>query len=141
MEISHGKSVSISYLIKNGSGSIVECSDVPITFVHGGQHELFPQIEEALTGKSVGDQVEVKLEPEEAFGVHDPGLVFTDLIENAPPEVRRLGAELDAESASGKVLHFRVTEIKDGKITIDANHLLAGQTILFNVTVEEVKTI
>ena len=131
--------VSISYVVRDGSDHIVEYSDLPVTYLHGGKHELFPQIERALEGKKIGDEVTVKLASKDAFGPHDPQLTFTDDIENSPPELRFVGAELDAESGSREVLHFRVTEINDGKITIDANHVLAGLDVTFVVTVTEVR--
>ena len=139
MKIKRGRVVSISYLIRDNSGEIVEYNDAPITYPHRGEHDVFPQIEEALEGKKPGDQVTVTIKAADAFGTHDPSLTFTDDIENSPPEMRYIGAEMDAESPSREVLHFRVTEIKDGKITIDANHVLAGKDLTFEVTVAKVK--
>ncbi len=81
----------------------------------------------------------VKLAAAEAFGPHDPGLKFTDDIKNSPPEIRFIGGEMDAEDGSRNILHFRVTKIEDGKITIDANHILAGQDLTFVVTITEVR--
>ena len=88
--------------------------------------------------KPRADQVAVPIKCEDAFGSHDPGLTFTDDIENSPQELRYVGAELEAENESGEVLHFRVTHVSDDKITIDANHPLAGQDLDFTVTITEV---
>ena len=54
-----------------------------------------------------------------------------------PPELRRLGARLEAQNASGELLNFVVTHIENGKLTVDANHPLAGQTVKFRVTVRD----
>jgi len=99
----------------------------------------FPKIERALDGLSVDERAEVHLLASEAFGERDPDLTFTDQIENAPEELRFVGAELDAESDSGEVLHFRVTHINGDEITIDANHPLAGEDVTFVVRVTEVR--
>ena len=139
MKITKGKLVSVSYLIRDVSGAIIESNDVPITYPHGGDHELFPQIEAALEGKSTGDQVNVFVRAVDAFGPHDPNLTFTDDLENAPEEMRMIGAEMAAENGDGKVLDFRVTEIANGKITIDANHVFAGKDLTFEVTVTDVQ--
>lgn len=56
-----------------------------------------------------------------------------------PPELRRLGARLEAQNASGELLNFVVTHIENGKLTVDANHPLAGQTVKFRVTVRDVR--
>jgi FKBP-type peptidyl-prolyl cis-trans isomerase SlyD len=94
---------------------------------------------EALEGCRPGDEVCVELSPEEAFGDNDPNLTFTDDIVNAPPEVHYVGAEVEAQNEYGETRQFRVTRIEDGKITVDANHPLAGQTLTFRVTVREVR--
>jgi FKBP-type peptidyl-prolyl cis-trans isomerase SlyD len=56
-----------------------------------------------------------------------------------PPELRRLGASLEAQNASGEMLTFVVKRIENGKLTVDANHPLAGQTVKFRVTVRDVR--
>lgn len=93
----------------------------------------------SLDRKRFDDLIEVPIVRKDAFGAHDPNLTFTDDINNAQQDVRYFGAELDMENEQGGTLHFRVTEITDGKITIDANHPLAGQDITFVVKVREVR--
>ena len=137
--ISRGTFVGFTYSIIDSSSDIVEHSDLPITYIHGGRHEIFPQIETALEGRKLDDLIEVPIAYKEAFGEHDPSLTFTDDLANAPEEHRFVGAELDMENANGDSLHFRVTQIEDGKITIDANHPLAGKDITFVVKVREVR--
>lgn len=139
MKIVPGAAVCISYSIKDNEGRILEQSDVPINYVHGGQNDLFDEIEQALEGKTKGDEVTVLIQAENAFGPHDPTLTFTDDLDNAPVDIRYLGATFDAESSSGEVRHFVVTKIEDGKITIDANHVMAGKDLTFLVEVEEVR--
>jgi len=56
-----------------------------------------------------------------------------------PPEHRRLGSEVTFENERGEQMLFRVTRIADGKVTIDANHPLAGQTAKFLVTIVGVR--
>ena len=139
MKVTKGKLVSISYQIRDDNDQVVEHNDVPVDYLHGGQHDVFPEVEAALEGKSTGDEVTVRIPAADAFGPHDPSLTFTDDIENSPPEVRFIGAEIDLENASREVLHFRVTRIEDDKITIDANHVFAGMDLTFLVTVQNVK--
>jgi FKBP-type peptidyl-prolyl cis-trans isomerase SlyD len=134
-----GTDVSISYVIHNERGEIVEVHDLPVAYVHGAGRDLFPRIEQALEGRAVGDRVAVELPPAEGFGDHDPYLTFTDDLESTPPEIRCLGAEVQAANERGEERTFRVTRITDGKLTVDANHSLAGQTVRFVVTVAAVR--
>ena len=137
--VTKNKVVSLIYAIRNQKGDLFEYRDLPVSYVHGSGADLFPKIEEALDGHAVGDRVVVQLSPAEAFGEHDPKLTFTDDIENAPPELRRIGAEFEAQNAKGESIMLTVTHIEGDKITVDANHPLAGQTITFEVTVQDIR--
>lgn len=139
MLVAKDKVVSLSYTLRARSGEIFEHTDLPISYLHGSGQDLFDKIERALEGLSVGDSVEVELSPAEGFGEHDPNLTFTDDIENVPPEFRQLGAGVEAENAEGEAIHFVVTSIEGGKLTIDANHPLAGQTVRFDVTIQAIR--
>ncbi len=137
--VGQDKVVSFTYTIADETGEIIEQSDMPISYVHGGKHDLFDKVEEALEGSVVGDTVDVILTPEEGFGPHDPTLTYTDDIENVPPEFRRVGAEVEMINDQGDSRKFIVTHIGDGKLTVDGNHPMAGMNILFNIRVTEIR--
>lgn len=75
------------------------------------------------------------MSPDDGFGDHKPDLAFTDDIANVPPEHRRLGSEVTFHNDRGEEMQFRVTRIEIGKLTVDANHPFAGQTVKFMVTI------
>lgn len=138
-KVAKNKAVYVTYSIIDQSGLVFEQYDMPIGYVHGGNSPLFEKIEAALTGHKIGDRVEVTLNPQEGFGESDPDLSFTDDIENVPPEYRRIGAEVEFQNERGEAMQFRVSRIADGKLTVDANHPLAGQTVTFVVVVENIR--
>jgi FKBP-type peptidyl-prolyl cis-trans isomerase SlyD len=133
------KVVYITYRILDHLGQILDQVDLPVGYIHGGRSDLFPQIERELAGCEVGDTVDVTLTPDEAFGRHQPGLTFTDAIENVPPEYRRVGAEASFQSDRGETMTMTVTRVQDGKVILDGNHPLAGKTITFRVTVTDIR--
>ncbi|MCR4300292.1 MAG: peptidylprolyl isomerase [Sulfuricaulis sp.] len=137
--VAKNKVISLNYVVRNEKGEMFEYRDLPIAYVHGSGADLFPKIEQALEGRAVGDRVAVQLTPADAFGDRDPKLAFTDDIENAPPELRRIGAEFEAQNAKGESMLLTVTRIEGDKITVDANHPQAGQTISFEVTVKDIR--
>jgi FKBP-type peptidyl-prolyl cis-trans isomerase SlyD len=137
--VAKNKVVSLIYVVRNEKGEIFEYRDLPVSYVHGSGADLFPKIEQALEGRAIGDRVAVQLTPADAFGERDPKLSFTDDIENAPPELRRVGAEFEAQNAKGESIMLTVTRIEGDKITVDANHPLAGQNISFEVTVQDIR--
>lgn len=137
--VSRNKVVYITYTIRDQAGQLFEQYDLPIAYVHGANGPLFEKIEQALEGKQAGDKVEVLLPPRDGFGEPKPELTFTDDIGNVPPEHRQLGSEVLFENERGEEMQFRVTRIENGKLTVDANHPLAGQTARFVVTIVGVR--
>lgn len=131
--------VSLTYTLRDQQGEIFEHTDLPISYIHGGNSPLFAKVEQALEGRRVGDFIEVELAPDEGFGQPDATLTFSDDIANVPSEYRQIGARVEAENARGEALAFIVTKIADGKLTVDANHALAGQTVKFAITVHDVR--
>ena len=137
--VTKNRVVSLIYAVRNQKGELFEYRDLPVSYVHGSGVDLFPKIEAALEGRTIGDRVVVELSPADAFGEHDPKLTFTDDIDNAPPELRHVGAEFEAQNAKGESIVLVVTRVEADKITVDANHPLAGQTITFEVTVRDIR--
>jgi FKBP-type peptidyl-prolyl cis-trans isomerase SlyD len=137
--IGSGKVVSFTYSIVDDAGEIIEQSDLPISYVHGGKHDLFEKVEQQLEGSVIGETVEVALTPEEGFGPRDPSLTYTDNLDNVPPEFRRVGAEVEMVNDQGDSKNFVVTHIEDGKLTVDGNHPMAGKAITFHIRVTSIR--
>jgi len=133
------KVVSLTYRILDQGGSLLEQVDLPVSYVHGGKNDLIEKLETALEDKSVGDQVELTVAPDEAFGEHDPELTYTDDLENVPPQFRQIGAEVEMQNDQGEIKTFVVSQIEDGKLTVDGNHPLAGKSLTFLVKVESIR--
>ncbi|MCF7982895.1 MAG: peptidylprolyl isomerase [Thiohalocapsa sp.] len=138
--VRQGKLVSLTYSIRSETGAVLEQSDLPVTYIHGGRNELIGGMDRRLEGKSAGAEIEFALSPElSGFGPHDPDLTFTDAIENVPPQFRHIGAEVSMHNEAGDSKTFYVTRIEDGELTVDANHPLAGKHLLVNVRILEVR--
>lgn len=138
-QIKKDKYVELTYAILDAKGEIKERVDIPVKYIHGRDSGLFPKIEQALEGQEKGARVEVSLTQHEGFGPSDPNLIFTDDLTNVPPQFHQVGAEVEMQNDRGVAKKFTVTKIADGKLTVDGNHPLAGQTIQFVVTVGEVR--
>ena len=138
-KISNNKFVSLVYTITDEENNILERIDMPIQYIQGVKSQVIEKIEIALDGHQVDDLVHVTLSPEEGFGAHQAELTFSDDINNVPPQFHSIGAEVEFQNDQGESKIFRVTEIADGKLTVDGNHPFAGKTITYNVTVKEVR--
>ena len=138
-KISNNKFVSLVYTITDENDNILERIDMPIQYIQGGKSQLIEKIETALEGHKTGDMVHVTLSPEEGFGEHQAELTFSDDISNVPSQFHSIGAEVEFQNDRGESKIFRVTNIEDGKLTVDGNHPFAGKTITYNITVTEVR--
>lgn len=137
--ISNDMVVTITYSILNSQHAVVEQHDVPVSYLHGGQVSLLPSIENVLAGHQVGDRVEILLAPEEALGLRDESMVLVDDIDNVPPEYRFIGAKVEFHNDFGESKAFYVTKIENGKLTLDGNPPLAGQSVTWVVNVIDIR--
>jgi FKBP-type peptidyl-prolyl cis-trans isomerase SlyD len=137
--VEKNKVVYITYEIWDERGGLFERSDIPIGYVHGIQGPLIEKVEKGLEAHKMGDTVEIRVSPAEGFGDYRPELTFTDDLENVPEEYRYLGAQAEFQNDRGETMTVVVSRIEDGKLTVDANHPLAGQTITFRVTIVGVR--
>lgn len=138
-KIVNKKFVSLIYTITDDTNAILERVDTPIQYIQGSKSHVIEKIETALTGHQVGDLIHITLSPEEGFGAHQPELTFSDAIENVPPQFHTIGAEVEFKGDNGESKNFLVTEIANGKLTVDGNHPYAGKTITYNITIKEIR--
>jgi FKBP-type peptidyl-prolyl cis-trans isomerase SlyD len=142
MKIAKDTVVSLSYeLIDLNGGAVLEKSNDPISYVHGGYDGIFPTVEEALHGKNVGDKVSVKMEPDDAFGEYEHDLVRVESRDSFPKDIE-VGMQLEGgaeDDDDEDYMLYTIVDITDKEVTVDGNHPLAGKTLNFNATVTGVR--
>jgi len=109
-------------------------------YLHGGYDGIFPVIEETLQGKVVGDALEVKLQPEDAFGEYDAELVVIEPRSLFPDNIE-VGMQFERateEDSDGEL--YTITDIAEDKVVVDGNHPLAGIALIFSCTVADVRS-
>jgi len=139
MEITKNTVVTLDYTVKDPEGSLIDDGHHPLVYLHGGYDGIFAVIEEALQGKKVGDNLKVKLLPEDAFGEFDEELVLVEDASMFPDNIEvGMSFERVAEEGEEEIV-YRITDIADGKVVVDGNHPLAGTALIFDLTVKEVR--
>ena len=88
MLIAKDSAVTIQFHLTNTQGKVLEKSEQPLAYLHGGYGNIFPKIEAALEGQGAGYETSVDLSPEDAFGVFDPALQQTIPKTQFPPGVK-----------------------------------------------------
>jgi FKBP-type peptidyl-prolyl cis-trans isomerase SlyD len=131
--------VSMTYVILDQNGEVLEQSDIPISYIHGVDERVFDKIVNSLEGYKVDDEVVVQFEPDEAFGAIDQDLIYTDDLNNVPPDFHRIGAEAEFQNEDGDKKTMIVVSMDNGKITLDGNHPLAGKHVDFKIIIRDVR--
>lgn len=140
MQIEPLKVVLIHYTLTNNEGEVLDKSDdSPMAYIHGAGN-IIPGLENALTGRVVGDKFEVSIPPEEAYGLRDDELVqmvpksaFQGVDGDILP-----GMRFQARSPEGMQL-LTVLGVDDEEVILDGNHPMAGLTLHFAVEVTEIR--
>ena len=59
MQIAMNTVVTMTYELLDSEGAVLESSESPVSYLHGGYDNIFPRVEEELHGKAVGDSIEI----------------------------------------------------------------------------------
>jgi FKBP-type peptidyl-prolyl cis-trans isomerase 2 len=136
MRISAGSTVTVQYKLFSEDNVLLYESEEPLTFTVG-EDDILPAFEANLMGLSAGDKHRFTLSPEEAYGVYQEELVFTlsrqQLMDDGEDIVP--GQTLTLFTPEGESIMVIVVDVTDSTITVDANHPLAGQTLVYEVEV------
>ncbi|MDH3643364.1 MAG: peptidylprolyl isomerase [Gammaproteobacteria bacterium] len=140
MKIERDRVVRFHYVIRNESGDELESTrdDEPLAILHG-RGNVMGGIEEALAGHETGDRFEVTLAPEQAFGPRRDD--WTQRVSKKYfPNAARLkpGMQTTLQTDDG-VRPVTVIKVGGKVIDVDLNHPRAGQTLIFDLDVIEVR--
>ncbi|MDO4878066.1 MAG: peptidylprolyl isomerase [Neisseria sp.] len=138
MSIKKNSVVGLHYEMLDANDQLIDKTEQPIVYLHGGYDGIFPLVEEALHDKKIGDSVDIVLQPDDAFGELDNELVRVEPADAFPTEVKP-GMMFEADMPDGEVVIFRVTDVADGKVIVDGNHPLAGRKIRFKAVVDSIR--
>ena len=140
MRIEQGRVVRLDYELKDSEGELLEDEGAQLEYLHGGFGGIFPKVEQALEGKEAGQEIQLTLEPEDAFGEYDAELLRVEPRDRFPKEtevgMRFEGVPGDRED---EALIYTVTDITPETVVVDGNHPLAGERLWFRATVAEVR--
>ncbi|MCC6074838.1 peptidylprolyl isomerase [Pseudomonas sp. GCM10022188] len=141
MQIAANKAVSIDYTLTNENGEVIDSSvgGAPLVYLHGARN-IIVGLERALEGKQAGDELEVTIEPEDAYGDYSVELVAVlnrAMFEGV--DQLEVGMQFHASAPDGGMQVVTIRDIDGDDVTVDGNHPLAGQRLNFKVKVVNVR--
>jgi FKBP-type peptidyl-prolyl cis-trans isomerase 2 len=138
--VAAGKMVCLDYILSLADGTVIDSTESSglWTYVHG-QTKMPPGLETGLEGLGVGDHARLELEAEDAFGPVDAAAFQEVPKALVPATALRVGFSGELPGPSGTLIPFQIHAIHEETVTIDLNHPLAGQRVIFEVWIRHIQ--
>lgn len=141
MRVEAGKIICLEYILSLTDGTVVDSTEGSglWTYVHG-ETRMPPGLMSGIEGLEVGDHAHLELSPEDAFGAVDPA-AFQDMPRGSVPlAALHVGLTGELPGPDGTLIPFKIHAIGEDTVTLDLNHPLAGQNVIFEVWVRHIQT-
>ena len=144
MNIKKGNKISVEYEGRLENGEVFDSSSHgdhshPLEF-EVGSGQVIKGFDNAVVGMKLNEEKEIKISPEEAYGQSDSKLTQEiprkSLPKNQDPKEDMM---LNLQTQEGHKLQAKITKVTKDKITIDMNHPLAGQTLIFKIKIIDIQ--
>lgn len=141
-KVNNGDHVKVNYTGKLEDGSVFDSSEgkEPLAFTMG-KGQLIPGFENAVEGMAVGESTTINIPSDKAYGERrddlEMAIAKSELPDNVEPKE---GMKLQMkQKTNNETIPVTVTAVDDDKVTIDANHPLAGQNLIFDIEVVDIE--
>ena len=146
MPIEEGDIVQVTYVGTFDSGEEFDSTEKndgkPLKFTVGA-HQVIPGFENAVIGKEKDEDIEIRLEPKDAYGDYNPEAIGSIPLEQLPEDLDpEVGMMLAVAQKHGDHVHqvpAVVKKVKDEEIVLDLNHPMAGKTLNFKMKVVDIE--
>jgi len=135
-----GDMVKVHYTGKLTDGTTFDTSleREPLEFTLG-EGELIPGFEHAVLGMAAGESKTTTIPADQAYGPHHAERVIDVERHHLPSDLQpELGQQLQMTRPDGTTLSVIITTVTETQVTLDANHPLAGQDLIFDITLVEI---
>ena len=135
MQAKKGDNVQVHYTGKLEDGSVFDSSvqREPLGFTVGGG-QMIQGFDAAVNGMAVGDKKTVTIPAAEAYGERRDDMLIDVPRTQVPADIKpEVGMQLTLQGGNGQPMPVIVIHVDDEKITLDANHQLAGKDLIFDI--------
>lgn len=135
--VEKGLFVSVNYKGTLQNGDVFDTSHgrQPLE-IKLGAGQLIAGFERELEGMSLNEKKTFTLDPEDAYGQRNEGLMSDIPRANVPPEVNpEVGMTVGMSTPEGQQVPAKIVHVDDEKVSLDLNHPLAGEALTFEIEV------
>jgi len=138
--VERNKVITMQYSLTNADGVVLrDAAGKSVNYLHGSG-SIPARLEQELAAHKIGDIVRARLLPDDAFGKRDVELVCEVPLSEIPAaEQIEVGGHVVGSNDEGKEITFAVTAINNDIASLDGNHPLAGQTLIFEVEIQAIR--
>lgn len=129
--------ISMDYVLRLDNGQVIDSSEGrgPFEFLHG-HNQIIPGLEKGMVGMVVGEEREIVVAPEDAYGDIDPDAFQVVPMAAFPPDMQlEVGQPLQMSDRAGHIFNAVVVEVRPQGVLLNFNHPLAGETLHFWVRI------
>lgn len=140
MQAKKGDAVQVHYTGKLEDGSVFDTSAnrEPLGFTVGDGN-MIKGFDSAVDGMAIGDKKTITIPAAEAYGERRDDMMIDVPIEQVPADIKpEIGMQLTLQGGNGQPMPVIVTNVDEKKITLDANHQLAGKDLIFDIELVKV---
>lgn len=139
MAIEANQIVSIEYEVRDGD-KVVDSNvgGAPLVFMFG-KGQIIPGLETGIVDMAIGEKGDVLVEPADAYGEYNGEATQEVPADQFAGIDLEIGMTLYGQGEDGATAQVIVKEIGTETIMIDFNHPLAGKTLMFSVTVNNIR--
>ncbi len=139
-QVKAGDTVKVHYHGRLTDGTTFDSSSgrEPLEF-QVGSGQVIKGFDDGVSGMEVGEKRTIQIPVDDAYGQKEENMIVEFPKSNFPPELTpEVGMSLNMTNGSGQVIPVTIVEIKEDSVTLDANHPLAGQDLIFDIEVVEI---
>ncbi|MBD8487514.1 peptidylprolyl isomerase [Echinicola sp. CAU 1574] len=135
-----GSTVKVHYTGKLKDGTVFDSSEnrEPLQFTVGDGN-MIKGFDAAVNGMEVGQDKSVTIPSDEAYGAKRDDMMIDVPVEQVPADIKpEVGMDLSIQNQQGQPVPVKVVHVDQEKITLDANHPLAGEDLIFDIQLVEI---
>ena len=140
MQIDKDSVVTLAFTLTDNEENVIDKSDDgSFCYLHGASN-IIPGLENALTGKTAGDELAVTVQPEDGYGVRDDERMQDVPRDMFPADQEiEVGMQFNAQNPDGQEMLLTISKVETDTITVDGNHPLAGTVLNFDVKIMDIR--
>lgn len=134
--VKKGNKVKVEYVGSLEDGTVFDSSEMhnqPLEFIVGAG-QLLKGFDDAVVGMKIGEEKEIRLPPDEAYGPH-----YSEFVKDMPrdcfPENKEIqpGMKYMVALQNGRHIPVCISKVSEDTVTVDLNPPLAGKTLIFKI--------